>query len=352
VEDAADATRSVETEALTTRVNTWETLTFDFANQVAGTAALNLAYTYDRLSIYFDYGKTGAAGGAGTFYFDDVLFDASSGGGGSGSFEPITFALACGLTLTVDGASPAGPLVLGADGLFYGTTNAGGPDGCGAIFRIGFDGTGFEVLRHFSATAADSTTGLPENADGAKPTGGLIDGDDGVFYGTTVQGGTNGYGVLYAITPAGVFNVLHSFSNSDGSRPLAELLLGTDGKLYGTTSAGGVNSTGTTTSFGTIYTIARDGTGFTRLYSFDGTQGSTPGSQLLQLSSGLFAGLTGASGSCGYGSLFRYSAAGDTIEGNRRCGRSSNNNNGGGTAGLGLLALLGALALGRRRRRD
>jgi MYXO-CTERM domain-containing protein len=350
VEDAADPTHSVETEALTTRVNTWETLTFDFANQVAGTAALNLAYTYNRLSIFFDYGKTGAAGGSGTFYFDDVLFDASGGGGGSGSFEPITFALACGLTLTVDGAGAAGPLVLGDDGLFYGTNSAGGPDGCGAIFRIGFDGTGFEVLRQFSATAADASTGQPENADGATPIGGLVDGDDGVFYGTTAQGGTEGRGVVYAITPAGVFNVLHTFNNADGSRPLAELLLATDGKLYGTTSAGGVNSTGTTTSFGTIFAIARDGTGFSRLYSFDGTQGSGPGSQLLQLSSGVFAGLSNASGACGYGTLFRYSAAGDTIEGNRSCGRSSNNDNGGGTAGLGLLALLGALALGRRRR--
>jgi uncharacterized repeat protein (TIGR03803 family) len=347
VEDAADPTRSVETEALTTLVNTWETLTFDFANQVAGTAALNLAYTYNRLSIFFDYGKTGAAGGSGTFYFDDVLFDASGGGS---SFEPITFALACGPTLTVDGAGPAGPLVLGDDGLFYGTTTTGGPDGCGAVFRIGFDGAGFQVLRHFSAATADATTGLPENADGATPIGGLIDGGDGVFYGTATQGGTEGRGVVYSITPAGVFNVLHVFNNANGSRPLAELLLGSDGKLYGTTTAGGVNSEGTTTSFGTIFSIGRDGTGFTRLYSFDGAQGSAPGSQLLQLSSGVFVGLTNSSGSCGYGTLFRYSQAGDTVDGNRRCGRSNNNNNGGGTAGLGLLALLGALALGRRRR--
>jgi MYXO-CTERM domain-containing protein len=347
VEDAADPTRSVETEALTTKVNTWETLTFDFANQVAGTAALNLAYTYNRLSIFFDYGKTGAAGGSGTFYFDDVLFDTS---GGSSSFKPITFALACGQTLTVDGAGPAGPLVLGDDGLFYGTTSAGGPDGCGAVFRIGFDGTGFQVLRQFSAATADATTGLPENADGATPIGGLIDGGDGVFYGTATQGGSEGRGVVYSITPAGVFNVLHVFNNANGSRPLAELLLGTDGKLYGTTNAGGANSEGTTTSFGTIFSIGRDGTGFTRLYSFDGSQGSGPGSKLLQLSSGVFVGLTNSSGSCGYGTLFRYSQAGDTVDGNRRCGRSDNNNNGGGTAGLGLLALLGALALGRRRR--
>jgi uncharacterized repeat protein (TIGR03803 family) len=347
VEDAADATHSVETEALTTKVNTWETLTFDFANQVAGTAALNLAYTYNRLSIFFDYGKTGAAGGSGTFYFDDVLFDASGGGS---SFEPITFSLACGSTLTVDGAGPAGPLVLGDDGLFYGTTTTGGPDGCGAIFRIGFDGSGFQVLRHFSASTADATTGLPENADGATPIGGLIDGGDGVFYGTATQGGTEGRGVLYSITPAGVFNVLHAFNNANGSRPLAELLLGSDGKLYGTTTAGGVNSTGTTTSFGTMFSISRDGTGFTRLYSFDGSQGSGPGSQLLQLSSGVFVGLAGSSGSCGYGTLFQYSQAGDTVSGNRNCGRN-NNDSGGGSAGLGLLALLGILALGRRRLR-
>ena len=74
VEDAADGTRSVETEALTTKVNAWETLTFDFANQAAGTAALNLAYTYNKVSIFFNFGTTGAAGGAGTYYFDDVTF--------------------------------------------------------------------------------------------------------------------------------------------------------------------------------------------------------------------------------------------------------------------------------------
>jgi hypothetical protein len=83
VEDAADNTRTVETEALTTKANAWETLTFDFANPAAGTAALNLAYTYNKVSIFFNFGTTGAAGGAGTYYFDDVVF--VSAGSGSGS---------------------------------------------------------------------------------------------------------------------------------------------------------------------------------------------------------------------------------------------------------------------------
>jgi hypothetical protein len=85
VEDAADGARSVETEALTTKVNTWETLTFDFAKQVAGTAPLNLAYTYDKLSIFFDFGKTGAAGGGGTFRFDDVAFATGGASGNTGT---------------------------------------------------------------------------------------------------------------------------------------------------------------------------------------------------------------------------------------------------------------------------
>jgi len=84
VEDASDPTRSVETEAVTTVANAWETLIFDFAKPVTGTAPLNLSYTYNKLSIFFDFGKSGADGGGGTFYFDDIIF-VSGGGGSSGS---------------------------------------------------------------------------------------------------------------------------------------------------------------------------------------------------------------------------------------------------------------------------
>lgn len=71
VEDRTNNTRSVETEAMTQATNTWETLIFDFANQSSGTAALNLAYTYDMASIFFDFG---IAGTGKVFYWDDVSF--------------------------------------------------------------------------------------------------------------------------------------------------------------------------------------------------------------------------------------------------------------------------------------
>jgi hypothetical protein len=71
VEDRTNNTRSVETEAMTLAANTWETLVFDFANQSAGTAAMNLTYNYDMASIFFDFN---IAGTGKVFYWDDVSF--------------------------------------------------------------------------------------------------------------------------------------------------------------------------------------------------------------------------------------------------------------------------------------
>ncbi len=77
VEDFMDVTKSVETEATTTTANAWETLTFNFANQATGTAALNLGFNYNKASIFFNFGITGAVAGEKIYYFDDVKFDAS-----------------------------------------------------------------------------------------------------------------------------------------------------------------------------------------------------------------------------------------------------------------------------------
>jgi hypothetical protein len=91
VENAADGSKSVETEARTTVANAWQTLSFNFATPAAGTAALNLATVYNKASIFFDFGTTGAAaGGARTYYFDDVTYPAAASSGGATG--PVTFA--------------------------------------------------------------------------------------------------------------------------------------------------------------------------------------------------------------------------------------------------------------------
>ena len=71
IEDHNDGNKSVETEAITAAANSWETLIFDFMKPASGTAALNASYTYDKASIFFDFGNSGSGK---VFYWDDVKY--------------------------------------------------------------------------------------------------------------------------------------------------------------------------------------------------------------------------------------------------------------------------------------
>ena len=70
-EDSNDPTKSVETDVVTTTSGAWESLIFDFANQSAGTAQIDFTYTYDKLSIFYDFGNAGAGD---IYYLDSVMF--------------------------------------------------------------------------------------------------------------------------------------------------------------------------------------------------------------------------------------------------------------------------------------
>jgi uncharacterized repeat protein (TIGR03803 family) len=148
-----------------------------------------------------------------------------------------------------------GPLGLtqATNGNFYGTTTNGGAnddctDGCGTIFRITPAG---ELATLYSFCSQPNCT------DGWVPAG-LVQASNGNFYGTTEYGGVNGYGTVFKITPSGTLTTLHSFDGTDGSAPYAGLIQATDGNLYGTTYYGGVNGYGTVfkiTPSGTLTTL-------------------------------------------------------------------------------------------------
>jgi len=78
IENASAGAISVETEASTTTVNAWETLTFDFANEAADTPAFDPAATYNKVSIFFNFGTDGATAGEKQYYFDDIAVGAGS----------------------------------------------------------------------------------------------------------------------------------------------------------------------------------------------------------------------------------------------------------------------------------
>ena len=263
------------------------------------------------------------------------------------AFGPITSAANATPVTNADGFALVAPLVAYVDGYVYGTATRGGTTGNGTIFRVRVDGTGFEVLHTFPALVASDTT-ASTNSDGAIPLAGLTDGGDGMLYGVASSGGNTGNGTLYVFDPVGrVFTVLHHFDGSKGSQPAGELLLGQDGRLYGTTASGGTNSSGNATLFGTVFSIARDGTGFTSLHSFAGSDGASPGGRLQQLDATTFVGMTQAGGRCSQGTAFRLSLTGSTVKGITNCGRRRNDS-GGGALGPALLLLLAAAGAARR----
>jgi uncharacterized repeat protein (TIGR03803 family) len=80
--------------------------------------------------------------------------------------------------------------------------------------------------------------------DGLLPLGYLIFDSFGNLYGVTGDGGANGWGAVFRLTPSAdgkwKEKVLHSFNEDDGSGPVAGLIVDGAGNFYGTTSEGGV----------------------------------------------------------------------------------------------------------------
>jgi uncharacterized repeat protein (TIGR03803 family) len=185
------------------------------------------------------------------------------------------------------GPSFSGTVAQGRDGSLYSTTDAGGINGAGAVFKITPSGT---------LTLLYSFTG---GTDGANPSSGLTLGTDGNFYGTTLGGGVNFDGSIFKITSGGTLTVLHSFNCTDGCEPVAGLVQGIDGVFYGTTFA----------ADGTIFKITAAGT-LTTLHTFNYVDGSGPNAVLVQGTNGIFYGTTDSGGMFGYGTVFRISPGG------------------------------------------
>jgi len=96
------------------------------------------------------------------------------------------------------GAGCSADLLDGGDGYLYGVTRNGGTSGNGAFFRLTTNGLATAVYS-FPATATNRS-GIFTNANGANPTGGLVRGSDGGFYGITWQGGPAGQGTVFKLT--------------------------------------------------------------------------------------------------------------------------------------------------------
>src|SRR5215471_10946235 len=127
--------------------------------------------------------------------FDGKLYGTTPGGGAHlyGTVFTLSGPLYsfCAQANCTDGSAPSGGLVLATDGDFYGTTGLGGANGDGTVFKITPSG---KLTTLYSFCSQTSCT------DGADPYGGLIQATNGTFYGTTELGGANGDGTVFRLS--------------------------------------------------------------------------------------------------------------------------------------------------------
>src|SRR5580704_12356660 len=209
-----------------------------------------------------------------------------------------------------NGASPFQTLTLGKDGNFYGTTEGGGTNGEGTVYKVTTNGT-LTSLYSFSPLVSNGSIGT--NDTGAEPNAPLILGMDGNFYGAAGHGGTNGYGTLFKVTTNGTVTAFVTFNKTNGATPtVGALVQGPDGNFYGGTINGGTNNSGT------VFKVTTNGT-LMPLYSFSPlvTNGSivtnAEGAKPVGLTLGMdgnFYGLTAAGGTNGQGTAFKITTNG------------------------------------------
>ncbi len=208
------------------------------------------------------YGTASAIGGTSTGY--GTVFALHSDGSGFTNLH--SFSAVDPITFTnSDGIHPFAGLVLSANSL-YGVAS-GGAGAAGTVFKLDADVESFTTLYSFSPV---SGAGGPygTNSDGALPTAALVLLGD-TLYGTTSYGGSASNGTVFRVNTDGTcFTNLHTFMGSeDGANPQGPLLLSGD-TLFGTAYNGG--SAGN----GTLFRVNTDGMAFTNLHSFTAVTGS------------------------------------------------------------------------------
>jgi uncharacterized repeat protein (TIGR03803 family) len=227
-------------------------LTLDTAGNIYGTTNVGGAYSYgtvfkltpsgtEGILWSFRNGTDGANPIAGVVMYNGNLYGTTEYGGAHGygtvfkvtplGTEEILWSFRNG----TDGAYPVAGLVV-YEGNLYGTTANGGAYGDGTVFKVTLSGA--ETILH----SFDNN-----DIDGINPYAGLAL-YKGNLYGTTVSGGGTGSaaGIVFEMTPFGAETILHTFGGSrDGAFPWGGVVFDMSGNLYGTTLDGGANGYGT-----------------------------------------------------------------------------------------------------------
>lgn len=210
------------------------------------------------------------------------------------------------------GTSPYDHLVIDRSGNLYGTTFAGGTTDQGTVFRLTPPAAGKTAWTRKTLVSFNST-------NGAFPFGGLSIDGSGNLYGTTSMDGLSNYGTVFQLTPptaarpAWTVKTLVNFNGTNGAAPYAGVIMDGSGNLYGTTPNGG------TSQYGVVFQLTPPAAGrsvWSRKTLINGnwTVGAAPYGELIMDKSGILYGTMSGGGLHGYGTVFELTppAAGKT----------------------------------------
>ena len=272
---------------------------------------LGVIYSFDpNFSGYkklMDFDSTNGANPYGSFIqlaTDGKLYAMTNKGGNNDagvifSFDPAT------ATYTklydfdeINGDNPYGSLLPADNGKLYGLTSNGGKYGFGSMFSFNPSNARYIREKDFDHT------------NGGNPYGSLVQSDDGKLYGMTTFGGkgytigedTTGAGVIFSFDPSkSSFKKLHDFDYyNDGGFCYGSFIKATNGRLYAITKGGGINENGV------IFSFNPQTSTLTKLYDFDGSNGSNPYGNLFQDGNGNFYGMTYGGGTNNIGVVFSF----------------------------------------------
>jgi uncharacterized repeat protein (TIGR03803 family) len=209
-----------------------------------------------------------------------------------------------------EGANPVGA-ILDSQGNLWGTAWQGGAD-----WNPTLGGFGLGTIFEYSSGTLTNPVLFSSSNGGGNIDGGLAADGQGNYYGTTYEGGANGFGSLFQYSSStGQLTTLFSFDrNPHGSLPAATVTLDGKGNIYGTTYQGGSHSSASNYCCGTVWKYSLSSGSMTTLVSFDGdtvpADGMFPGGGVTLDSTDNVYGTTIQGGTYGDGTVFEYSASG------------------------------------------
>lgn len=192
---------------------------------------------------------------------------------------------------TTNGSLSEGSLVVGGDGALYGVSREGGASSRGTVFKVTTAGV---RTRLFSFTGTVGVT------PGGSPRGALVFAPNLSYYGITETGGSANTGVLYRISPLGLYTLIAQFGTTGPRSPQGGLVLAADGFLYGTTRLGGAADAGT------LIRINPADHSWTTVAEFDGTSAGAPAGELHASGDGSLCGFATTGGPSNAGAIFRF----------------------------------------------